>query len=173
MKKAAAIILAFIFILSAPLSAGAVKTINVHIVEGGKLTCEQVESDFETAILLTLECDPGYELDFIYISTKLGAFDELVTFISADRFDSNSQYLFTSSNAYDNLTVSPTFKEKKLLMGDCNGDGSVLVDDALAVLRMAAKIVAPSNTEVCDMDNDGNITVADALAILRIAAKLS
>lgn len=171
MKKAIAILLAFIFILSVPLSASAL-SIKINIMPGGTVTCKQVESDFNIALLLTLECDPGYELDFLYIATKLGAFEEFVTAISADRFDENSQFLYTTNNSYDNLIIAPTFKEKKLLMGDFNGDGSILVDDALAVLRMAAKIVTPTKLEVCDMDSDGTVTVADALAILRIAAKL-
>ena len=60
------------------------------------------------------------------------------------------------------------------LPGDMDDDGEITVSDALAVLRIAAKL-APATYDVraiSDMDKDGEITVADALAVLRIAAKL-
>ena len=59
--------------------------------------------------------------------------------------------------------------------GDMDDDGEITVSDALAVLRIAAKL-APATYDViaiCDMDKDGEITVSDALAVLRIAAKLA
>lgn len=59
--------------------------------------------------------------------------------------------------------------------GDMDGDGNITVADALAALRIAAKLVAetPEALATGDVDNDGSITVADALAILRVAAKLT
>jgi len=69
-----------------------------------------------------------------------------------------------------NVTVSASFK-----LGDPDNDGEITVADALAALRVAAKL-AESTTEMlatCDIDGDGNITVADALAILRVAAKMA
>ena len=59
--------------------------------------------------------------------------------------------------------------------GDMDDDGEITVSDALAVLRIAAKL-APATydaLEIGDMDRDGIITVADALKVLRIAAKLA
>ncbi|MBO4934931.1 MAG: leucine-rich repeat protein [Clostridia bacterium] len=58
--------------------------------------------------------------------------------------------------------------------GDFDGDGEISVADALAALRIAAKLVAetPEAVETGDTDGDGHVTVADALAILRVAAKL-
>lgn len=172
MKKLTALLLAFILMLLAPLSASAL-SLKVNIMPGGNVTCEQVDGDSSINLLLTLECDTGYELDYLYIFTKLGAFEEYVTSISPDWFDENNQYLYTTNNSYDNLTIAPVFKEKTQTMGDYNGDGAVLVDDALAILRMAAMLTEVSNLEVCDMDSDGKITVSDALAVLRIAAKLA
>ena len=59
--------------------------------------------------------------------------------------------------------------------GDLDNDGDITVADALAVLRIAAKLVHQTDEaiKVADMDNDGAITVADALAVLRIAARLA
>ena len=59
--------------------------------------------------------------------------------------------------------------------GDMDGDGEITVADALKALRIAAKLVAPTEQDIAlgDVDNDGEITVADALKILRVAAKLA
>lgn len=65
--------------------------------------------------------------------------------------------------------------EKGYLLGDLDYDGVHTVADALAALRIAAKLAEPDDLEkrVGDVDFDEEITVADALAILRIAAKLA
>ncbi|MBO4696449.1 MAG: hypothetical protein J5643_04085 [Lachnospiraceae bacterium] len=77
----------------------------------------------------------------------------------------------------DNVVVSISFtvinsNEKP---GDMDGDGEITVADALAVLRIAAKLVpeTPDSLRIADMDGDGEITVSDALRVLRIAAKLA
>ncbi|MBR5769338.1 MAG: dockerin type I repeat-containing protein, partial [Clostridia bacterium] len=59
--------------------------------------------------------------------------------------------------------------------GDVDGDGDVTVSDALAALRIAAKLREPNPSELYagDADGDGGVTVADALAILRAAVKLT
>ena len=63
----------------------------------------------------------------------------------------------------------------KTLKGDADGDGEITVADALRALRVAARLVEPTDALVasCDVDGDGDITVADALKILRVAAKLA
>ena len=59
--------------------------------------------------------------------------------------------------------------------GDFDFDGEITVADALAALRIAAKLVPETAGAVTvgDVDGDGHVTVADALAILRVAAKLA
>ena len=61
-----------------------------------------------------------------------------------------------------------------LSKGDSDGDGRITVSDALAALRIAAKLVEPTADDfaVLDIDGDGKIAVNDALAVLRVAAKL-
>ena len=60
------------------------------------------------------------------------------------------------------------------MIGDTDEDKSITVADALAALRIAAKLVesTPASIAYCDVDADGFVTVADALSILRVAAKL-
>jgi len=59
--------------------------------------------------------------------------------------------------------------------GDFDLDGEITVADALAALRIAAKMTecTSSDLKIGDMDKDGEISVADALAILRIAAQMA
>ena len=60
------------------------------------------------------------------------------------------------------------------VLGDMDGNGSIAVDDALSVLRIAAKLATASSRalQAGDTDFDGEITVGDALLVLRVAAKL-
>ncbi|MBQ6552103.1 MAG: hypothetical protein IJL83_00570 [Clostridia bacterium] len=77
----------------------------------------------------------------------------------------------------ENVTVTVTFTviARETAAGDMDGDGEITVADALAVLRIAAKLAdeTPDALRVGDMDADGAITVSDALRVLRIAAKLA
>lgn len=59
--------------------------------------------------------------------------------------------------------------------GDFDDDGVITVSDALAALRIAAKLAESTSAalKIGDIDSDGVITVSDALAILRVAAKMS
>ncbi|MBO4933588.1 MAG: leucine-rich repeat protein [Clostridia bacterium] len=61
------------------------------------------------------------------------------------------------------------------MSGDIDRDGEVTVADALAVLRVAARLkeATPEMILAGDMDDDCDITVNDALLVLRIAAKLA
>lgn len=74
--------------------------------------------------------------------------------------------------------VSFTIKGSSLpeyIPGDLDKDGIITVSDALAALRVAAKIAEETEEFVLigDADADGKITVSDALAILRVAAKMA
>ena len=61
------------------------------------------------------------------------------------------------------------------MKGDFDDDQKITVADALAALRIAAKLVQGTNSDmkIGDIDLDQTLTVADALAILRVAAKLA
>ena len=70
----------------------------------------------------------------------------------------------------DQTPPPPQFKR-----GDMDGDDEITVADALRALRIAAKLVQPTEDDIAigDIDRDGDVTVADALKILRVAAKLA
>ncbi|MBR5942255.1 MAG: dockerin type I repeat-containing protein, partial [Clostridia bacterium] len=61
------------------------------------------------------------------------------------------------------------------VQGDLDGDGDVTVSDALAALRIAAKLREADSYALSagDLDGDEAITVTDALAILRDALGLT
>ncbi|MBP5208721.1 MAG: dockerin type I repeat-containing protein, partial [Clostridia bacterium] len=65
--------------------------------------------------------------------------------------------------------------EPEPMKGDFDFDGEITVADALAALRIAAKLApeTAASVEIGDTDGDGHVTVSDALAILRVAAKLA
>ena len=65
--------------------------------------------------------------------------------------------------------------EGGFMKGDFNGNGKIEVDDALAALRIAAKLAEATGDDLVigDIDGNGKIEVDDALAILRVAAKLA
>lgn len=60
-------------------------------------------------------------------------------------------------------------------MGDANRDGIISADDALIVLRVAARLLDNSYGwyDYGDVQNDGIFTAEDALLILKISAKIS
>lgn len=80
-------------------------------------------------------------------------------------------------SAAKDLTEAISLLEEKpdVMKGDFDYDGEITVADALAALRIAAKLVEEDalSIEIGDIDADNHVTVADALAILRVAAKLT
>ena len=84
-------------------------------------------------------------------------------------------HVFTITDGRTEVTVNFTVVETAYMKGDFNGNGKIEVDDALAALRIAAKLAeeTPESVLIGDVDGDGHVTVADALAILRVAAKLA
>ena len=90
------------------------------------------------------------------------------------------EYTLVVTNGDKSATVAFTIKEQtppppQHKKGDMDGDNEITVADALKALRIAAKLVRPTEDDIAigDVDGDGEITVADALKILRVAAKLA
>lgn len=73
-------------------------------------------------------------------------------------------------------TISPTVTPENVdyQSGDVNGDGKVNAEDALLVLKHAAKIdyITENRLIIADVDKSKKIDAVDALAILKIAAKI-
>ena len=90
------------------------------------------------------------------------------------------EYTLTVTNGYKSASVffimiDTSENQPIYTKGDMDKDGEITVADALKALRIAAKLVRPTEEDMLigDTDNDGEITVADALKILRVAAKLA
>jgi hypothetical protein len=107
-----------------------------------------------------------------------------IAFVYYDEFHNPLQLEDVVLRVYENsyahqYAVEKGFKfeliEAAVTKGDPDGDGEITVADALAALRVAAKLAEPTEDllAACDIDGDGAITVADALSILRVAAKLA
>jgi len=75
--------------------------------------------------------------------------------------------------------INYTFPEAETapdyMKGDFDFDGKITVADALAALRIAARMAEETADSILigDIDGDDAVTVADALAILRVAAKMA
>lgn len=64
--------------------------------------------------------------------------------------------------------LDAVLNQLKVLPGDCDGDGIVTSDDALAVLKYVVNIQPASfNVDAADCDGNPGVTSDDALAILR------
>lgn len=72
----------------------------------------------------------------------------------------------------ENPSESPT--AVRVLIGDVNTDGNIDAEDALSVLKHAAKleILIGQSLEVADTSEDGHVDAEDALRILKKAARL-
>lgn len=66
------------------------------------------------------------------------------------------------------LPVASAVDSHNVLMGDANGDGAVMIEDALFVLRAVAGIEPydESDLYICDLDYDGKLTLNDARKVL-------
>ena len=120
-----------------------------------------------------------YEAGFIYeqvtfIGVKYGyTFKEGITaedFPDIDGFDKR----FEDGMIVYTRRVSLISDEYEYKKGDFDFDGKITVADALAALRIAAKMEDETEKSIAigDIDADSHVTVSDALAILRVAAKL-
>ena len=76
----------------------------------------------------------------------------------------------------ENVTVTVCFVicDSRIMPGDMDNDGVITVTDALAVLRIAARLAPCRDSDLIrgDMDGDRKLTVTDALIVLRTAAGL-
>ncbi len=81
----------------------------------------------------------------------------------------------TAGDKYSTVTFTVVDNRITYTKGDFDNDGKITVSDALAALRIAAKMIEGTELDLLigDIDADGKITVSDSLAILRVAAKMA
>lgn len=95
------------------------------------------------------------------------------------QFNAGEIYYITietlSSDAVGVLKYSLELKNKLYNMGDVSGDGNISADDALILLKSAAKLseLTEEETSLGDMNGDNTISAEDALEVLKTAAKLN
>lgn len=122
------------------------------------------------------------EAEDTYTDELLWSEESYAAYLAAEK---QAQSVLTNRYSTQNQidTAAASLKEAKdgleertsVMKGDFDNDGQITVADALAALRIGAKLVeeTPESIAIGDTDNDGHVTVADALAILRVAAKLA
>ena len=118
----------------------------------------------------------GYRDEAAYTAESFAAYSAAL--LKANAVKANP---YSSQNAIDAAALALSEAELALVesetvkKGDFDGDGDITVTDALAALRIAAKLAPETEKDIIigDTDNDGHVTVTDALAILRVAAKLA
>ena len=122
------------------------------VENGGKYPSATISWDIGTATLNGEPVESGIEV------TEVGRYTLIVT---------NGTEVVTIDFA---IVDEPAGKK-----GDFDGDGKITVSDALAALRIAAKMVEETADDIAigDIDKDNKITVSDSLAILRVAAKMA
>ena len=179
MKKLLSLALALIIAATLPVAVFAEggPEINVYCEGGGSPVAAVVSENEEVyRIRVTFNPDDGMELDYFSATANVGAFEQLLEF--EDSFPFAPAWIeFDAPKDCDSVTIVVAFKESgtTFLKGDLDGDGEITVSDALAALRIAAKLAEETDDaiRIGDADGDGEITVSDALAILRVAAKLA
>ncbi|MBO4584864.1 MAG: dockerin type I repeat-containing protein [Clostridia bacterium] len=180
MKKLLSLVLALIIAAAIPLAvfADSRPEITVWCEEGGSPVAEIISENEEVyRIRVTFNPDKNMELDFVSATAGLGAFEQPLMF--EDEFPFAPAFIdFDAPKDCDSVTVAVAFKQTSApasMKGDLDGDKEITVSDALRALRIAAKLVQPTEEDIAtgDVDYDGEITVSDALKILRVAAKLA
>lgn len=103
-----------------------------------------------------------------------GSVEQITEYEISELADALGTQTVTVSRDGVESTFEVTVKSKRI-KGDFDADEQITVSDALAALRIAAKLaeMTDETLEIGDIDLDGEITVSDALAILRVAAKMA
>ena len=118
----------------------------------------------------------GYELSWSPEDAEATLNDEPIEL--GHKIEEAGEYTLIITKGGKELIVDFTIIENvepPVKKGDFTGNGKIEVDDALAALRIAAKLAAetPEAIAIGDINGNGKIEVDDALAILRVAAKLA
>ena len=119
-------------------------------------------SGIEYSIVFVVRAAEGYEI----------AEDAIFTLVGAEAVGYRLE-ITEDGTCYVTFTLKAF--EETVKKGDFDGDGKISVADALAALRIAAKMAEETaeSLKLGDIDGDGKITVSDSLAILRVAAKMA
>ncbi len=102
--------------------------------------------------------------------------------IAEDAFDGCENVIiccYSASKAYafaqaHGIAVELLDEKPDIIYGDLDGSGNADANDALLILKIAAKLQEPTETQSIagDVDNSGSVDASDALYVLKKAAKL-
>lgn len=111
----------------------------------------------------------------VYIDQAAAGTDGKITFTaypSALTKGSYSVYIIGADKAFSAGPAATFSYYQPYTLGDVNEDGDIDSKDALRVLRIAAELVTPTETErlASDVNGDGAVDAKDALRVLRYAA---
>ncbi len=154
-------------------NVGAQNSSATYVRNGGIVSCNYGSIE-NTYYLNIISKGVSYGDD----TTNRCTFEEMSEETTFGGFDFSGIWEYIDNNAYPYPTLINAeyyLSDVTYTKGDFDGDGNITVSDALAALRIAAKLVAetPEAIAIGDIDGDGVIAVNDALAILRVAAKLA
>ena len=141
-----------------------------------KLNCTGLTGEYSLVLLLAGDSAVPTEGNIQYIdqtSVEAGK----VTFTLKPKALTEGTYNIYISTTDKALKKVASFKygEKPLIeLGDANLDDEIDVNDAVHILRYAARLIDLSETELkaADANGDGVVDVNDAVMILRYLAKL-
>ena len=165
------------------------------VTEAGQHTLVVTAGDKQTSVTFTVidnteepvvSIEDGAEFDLYTADEPIAATwtpEEATATLNGEAYTAGTEisevgeYALIVTNGTKSVTVNFTVLDSRppYKKGDFNGNGKIEVDDALAALRIAARLAeeTPESILIGDTDGDGHVTVADALAILRVAAKLA
>lgn len=132
-----------------------------------------MEDDKWYAVDVTWD-DPGFQsYDFFLVGSQTVVMTGDRTF--ADTHLANGDFSLSNIHEFTYPELSETaYESQEFKYGDVNGDTIINGEDALAVLKISARLINANETERISGDVDGNeiINSQDALYVLQYAARL-
>ena len=121
----------------------------------GRIVADPVEATEDTPITLTAYPSEGYVLHCWKVTDYFGDPIDVV----------ENEFEMPACN----ITVDAWWRPVSLELGDANGDGTVTISDAVAVVNsLLGQTPEGFIKETADVDCDGNITISDAIAIVNL-----
>ena len=151
----------------------AIRSVFVDGKDVGAMFFPVVNFDFQTSTHLLLDLTKGNH-EIVVKYDKANHYDSNMsqdthTYGTEQyRPDNNVQYDYFVLDKADNIC---TGSGAKYMLGDADGNDSVVVIDATLVQRAVAKLTAEINEIAADVNGDAEVTVVDATYIQRFVAK--
>lgn len=141
-----------------------------------ELDCTGLTGQYSLVLLLAGDSPVPTESNIQYID-QLKVVNGAAKFTLKPKQLKEGTYYIYVSTTYEALKVVASFKygtRPEYTKGDANLDDEIDVNDAVHILRYAARLIDLSETELkaADANGDGVVDVNDAVMILRYLAKL-